>query len=94
LTPQEKLQVFKEWELCGNGVEIAKEYEIHPHTPCIGGGRPWSREGRPVCLRQAFLSGKRAKVDPRIKELEEENRKLKEAPAIQSPVCVQRTGRS
>ena len=43
---------------------------------------------------ETTLSGKRAKVDPRIKELEEENRKLKEAPAIQSPVCVQRTGRS
>ena len=48
--PQEKLQVLKEWELCGNGVEIAKEYEIHPHTPCIGGGRPWSREGRPCSV--------------------------------------------
>lgn len=33
---------------------------------------------------ETTLSGKRAKVDPRIKELEEENRKLKEALAIQS----------
>nr|HID59034.1 hypothetical protein [Desulfobacterales bacterium] len=31
--PQEKLQVLKEWELCGNGVEIAKEYEILPTPP-------------------------------------------------------------
>jgi len=33
---------------------------------------------------ETFLSGKRLKVDSRIKQLEEENRKLKEALAIQT----------
>lgn len=33
---------------------------------------------------EAFLSGQRSKVDPRIKELEEENRRLKEALSIQT----------
>ena len=31
-TPQQKLQVLKEWELIGNGVEVAKKYQIHPQT--------------------------------------------------------------
>jgi len=44
-------------------------------------------------VAETFLSGKRRRVDPRIKELEEENHKLKETLAIQSPVCVRRTGR-
>jgi len=31
-TPQQKLQVLKEWELSGNGVEVAQKYQIHPHN--------------------------------------------------------------
>ena len=30
-TPQQKLQILKEWELSGNGVEVVKRYQIHPH---------------------------------------------------------------
>jgi len=31
-TPQQKLQILKEWELSGNGIEVARKYQIHPHT--------------------------------------------------------------
>ncbi len=76
-TPQQKLQILKEWELSGNGIEIARGYKIHPHT--LYRWRKALEQGA-----ETFLSGKRPKVDPRIKELEEENRKLKEALAIQT----------
>ena len=76
-TPQQKLQILKEWELSGNGIEIARRYQIHPHT--LYRWRKALEQGA-----ETFLSGKRPKVDPRIKELEEENRKLKEALAIQT----------
>ena len=54
-----------------------QEYQIHPHT--LYRWRKALEQGA-----EAFLSGKRRRVDPRIKELEEENRKLKEALAIQT----------
>ena len=76
-TPQQKLQILKEWELSGNGIEVAKRYQIHPHT--LYRWRKALEQGA-----EAFLSGKRRRVDPRIKELEEENRRLKEALAIQT----------
>jgi len=76
-TPQQKLQVLKEWELSGNGIEIARKYQIHPHT--LYRWRKALEQGA-----EAFLSGKRRRVDARVKELEEENRKLKEALAIQT----------
>ena len=31
-TPQQKLQILKEWELTGNGLEVAKKHQIHPMT--------------------------------------------------------------
>jgi len=31
-TPQQKLQILKEWELTGNGVAVAQKHQIHPHT--------------------------------------------------------------
>jgi len=76
-TPQQKLQILKEWELSGNGIEVARKYQIHPHT--LYRWRKALEQGA-----ETFLSGKRRRVDPRIRELEEENRKLKEALAIQT----------
>ena len=75
-TPQQKRQILKEWELSGNGIEVAKRHQIHPHN--LYRWRKALEQGA-----ETFLSGKRPKVDPRIKELEEENRKLKEALAMQ-----------
>ncbi len=76
-TPQQKLQILKEWELTGNGVEVAQKHQIHPLT--LSRWRKALQQGA-----QTFLSGKRPKKDGRIKELEEENRKLKEALACQT----------
>ena len=53
-TPREKPQVLKKWELCGNGVEIAKEYEIHPHT--LYRWRKAMEQGGETCLPQAGFS--------------------------------------
>jgi len=64
-TPQQKLQILKEWELTGNGAEVAEKHRIHPQT--LYRWRKALEQGA-----QTFLSGKRRRVDPRIKELEEE----------------------
>ena len=75
-TPQQKLHILKEWELGGNGVEVAKKYQVHPHT--LYRWKKALEQGA-----ETFLSGRRPKVDPRMRELEEENKKLKEALAKQ-----------
>jgi transposase-like protein len=76
-TPQQKLQILKEWELSGNGVEVARKYQVHPQT--LYRWRKALEQGA-----ETFLSGRRGRIHPRIKELEEENRKLKEVLAIQT----------
>ena len=76
-SPQQKLQVLREWEMSGNGVEVAQKYQIHPQT--LYRWRKALEQGA-----ETFLNGKRPRVDPKIRELEEENRKLKEALTIQT----------
>jgi transposase-like protein len=76
-TPQQKLQILKEWELSGNGVEVAEKHQIHPITLYR-----WKKALNKGA--QTFLSGKRPKADPRNKELEQENIKLKEVLALQT----------
>ena len=77
LTPQQKLQILKEWEATGNGVEVAQKYQVHPQT--LYRWRKALEQGT-----QVFLSGQKPKVDPRIRRLETENQKLKEALALQT----------
>jgi transposase-like protein len=77
LTPQQKLQILKEWEATGNGVEVAQKYQVHPQT--LYRWRKALEQGA-----QVFLSGTKPKVDPRIRRLEMENQKLKEALALQT----------
>ncbi len=31
-TPQQKLQILKEWEATGNGIEVAQRNRNHPQT--------------------------------------------------------------
>jgi hypothetical protein len=31
-TPQHKLEILKEWEATGNGIEVAQKHELHPQT--------------------------------------------------------------
>lgn len=76
-TPQQKLQVLKEWEGAGNSIEVAQKYQIHPQTLYR-----WKRALEQGA--QIFLSGKKPRVDPRVRKLERENRKLKEALALQT----------
>jgi transposase-like protein len=76
-TPQQKFQVLREWERSGNGVEVAEKYQIHPQT--LYRWRKALEQGA-----QAFLSGKKTRLDPRIKKLEKENQRLKEALALQT----------
>ena len=30
-SPQQKLQILKEWEREGIGIEVAQKYQLHPH---------------------------------------------------------------
>lgn len=63
-TPQQKNHIFKEWELTTNGVAVAEKYQIHPQT--LYRWRKALEQGA-----EAFLSGKRPKVDPRIRQLDD-----------------------
>jgi transposase-like protein len=76
-TPQQKLQILKEWEATGNGIEVAQKNQIHPQT--LYRWKKALEQGA-----QVFLSGKKARVDPRVRKLEKENQKLKEALALQT----------
>ena len=76
-TPQQKLQILREWERSGNGAEVAEKYQNHPQA--LYRWRKALEQGT-----QAFLSGKKTRVDPRIKRLEKENQTLKEALALQT----------
>jgi transposase-like protein len=76
-TPQHKLQILKEWEATGNGIEVAQKHQIHAQT--LYRWKKALEQGA-----QVFLSGKKPRLDPRIRQLESENRKLKEALALQT----------
>ena len=76
-TPQQKLQVLKEWEGTGNGIEVAQKYQIHPQT--LYRWKKALEQGA-----QIFLGGKKPRVDPRVRKLERENQNLKEALALQT----------
>jgi transposase-like protein len=70
-TVEQKLGILREWEKRGNGVEIAKQYGLHPYTlyrwkkRLEQGAREW-------------LKGSKPKKALALKRLEEENRQLKE----------------
>jgi len=75
--PQQKLQILKEWEATGNGIEVAQKNQIHPQT--LYRWKKVLEQGA-----QVFLSGKKPRVDPRVRKLEKENQKLKEVLALQT----------
>jgi transposase-like protein len=77
ITPQQKLQILKEWEGTGNGIEVAQKYQIHP--PTLYRWKKALEQGA-----QIFVSGKKPRVDPRVRKLERENQKLKEALTLQT----------
>jgi transposase-like protein len=77
LTPEQKLQILKEWEQSGNGVEMAQKHQIHPHT--LYRWKKAMEQGA-----QTYLKGTRPKVDPEVKQLRIENQKLKETVTLLS----------
>lgn len=77
LSPEQKLQIIKEWDQSGNGVEVAQKYQIHPHT--LYRWKQALERGA-----QTYLKGTRPKVDPEVKALRNENQKLKETVTLLS----------
>ena len=75
--PQQKLQILKEWEREGNGIEVAQSYQLHPHT--LYRWKKLLEQGA-----ETFLRGTRPRPDPYLRRLEKENQKLKEALALQT----------
>ena len=63
---------LKEWEPTGNSIEVAQKHQILPQTLYR-----WKKAAEQRA--QVFLSGRKSRVDLRIRKLETENRKLKEA---------------
>jgi transposase-like protein len=76
-TAQQKLQILREWETTGNGVEVAERHEIHPMT--LYRWRKRLDQGA-----AEFLKGARPRVDPRMRELERENQKLRDTVTLLS----------
>jgi transposase-like protein len=76
-TPQQKLSILREWEASGNGVEVAERHGIHPMTLYR-----WRK--RLETGAAEFLKGRRPRVDPRMRELEQENQKLRDTVTLLS----------
>jgi transposase-like protein len=76
-SPQQKLQILKEWEREGTGIEVAQRYQLHPHT--LYRWKKLLEQGA-----ETFLRGTRPRPDPYLKRLEKKNQKLKEALALQT----------
>ena len=76
-TPQQKLSILREWEASGNGVEVAERHGIHPMTLYR-----WRK--RLETGAAEFLKWTRPRVDPRMRELEQENQKLRDTVTLLS----------
>lgn len=76
-TARQKLEILREWEATGNGVAVAEKHEIHPMT--LYRWRKRLDQGA-----AEFLKGTRARVDPRMRELEQENQKLRDTVTLLS----------
>jgi len=76
-TAHQKLEILREWEATGNGVEVAERHGIHPMTLYR-----WRK--RLELGAAEFLRGVRPKVDPRIRELERDNQKLRDTVTLLS----------
>jgi transposase-like protein len=75
--PRKKLEILKEWERSGNGIQVAEKYQIHSAT--LYRWKKALEQGADIILK-----GRRPRIDPQIKSLEKENQSLKEALAFQS----------
>jgi transposase-like protein len=76
-TARQKLEILREWESTGNGVDVSRRHGIHPMTLYR-----WRRR-----LEQGaaeFLKGTRSKPNPEVKELQRENQRLKDTVTLLS----------
>jgi transposase-like protein len=76
-TPQKKLQILREWEQTGNGIQVAEKYQVHPAS--LYRWKKALEQGAEV-----ILSGKKPKVYHQIRSLEKENQSLKDALVLQT----------
>lgn len=76
-TAQQKLEILREWEATGNGVSVADRHGIHPMTLYR-----WRKRLETGAVE--FLRGTRPKVDPRMRELERDNQKLRDTVTLLS----------
>ncbi len=76
-TAKQKPAILREWEATGNGVSVAEKRGIHAMTLYR-----WRK--RPDQGAAEFLKGSRPKADPRMRELERENEKLRDTVALLS----------
>lgn len=76
-TARQKLEILREWEATGNGVAVAETHGIHPMT--LYRWRKRLDQGA-----AEFLKGTRPRVDPRMRELEKENQKLRDTVTLLS----------
>jgi transposase-like protein len=76
-TAKQKLEILREWEATGNGVVVAEKHGIHPMT--LYRWRKRLDQGA-----AEFLKGSRARADPRMREMERENQKLRDTVALLS----------
>ncbi|MGO8821256.1 MAG: transposase [Desulfomonilaceae bacterium] len=76
-TANQRLEILREWDATGNGVEVSRRHGIHPLTLYR-----WKKR-----LEQGaaeFLKGTRSKPNPEVKELQRENQKLKDTVTLLS----------
>ena len=76
-TASQRLEILREWDSTGNGVEVSRRNGIHPLTLYR-----WKKR-----LEQGaaeFLKGTRAKPNPQVKELQRENQNLKDTVTLLS----------
>ena len=82
-TANQRLEILREWDATGNGVEVSRHHGIHPLTLYR-----WKKR-----LEQGaaeFLKGTRSKPNPEVKELQRENQKLKDTVTLSSEVYIDR----
>jgi transposase-like protein len=76
-TARQKLEILREWESVGNGVEVSQRYGIHPMT--LYRWRKRLEQGA-----AEFLKGTRSRLNPEVKELQRENQRLKDTVTLLS----------
>jgi transposase-like protein len=76
-TARQRLDILREWDSTGNGVEVSRRYGIHPMTLYR-----WRKRLEQGAVE--FLKGTRSKPNPQVRELQRENQNLKDTVTLLS----------